>query len=115
MCFQILQPKTLGLKSPARDLHHSILGHTAMGICVYAFPCTTTGGEVLDKADVEGAATILVSLKLVDSSFCRISIIEADDSASPRATTWFVLNLCLLNLADCGKKLYQIIVASGPW
>ena len=86
-----------------------------MGIRVYAFPCTTTGAEVLDKADVEGTTTVLVSLKLVDSSFCRISIIKADNSASPRATTWFVLNLCLLNLADCGKELYQIIVAGGPW
>ena len=62
--------------------------------------------QVLDKAQVEGAATILVSLELLNGGFSRLGAIKAHDTAAAGATARLILDLSLLNLADSSEELY---------
>lgn len=71
--------------------------------------------EVLDKAEVQGTTTVLVSLELGDGRLSSLRTIEANHAGSSRPATGLVLNLSLLNLADGGEELDQVVIAGRPW
>ena len=66
----------------------------------------TTLVEVLDEAQIERAATVLVSLELLNGGFSRLGAIKAHDTAAAGATARLILDLSLLNLADSSEELY---------
>ena len=66
----------------------------------------TTLVEVLDEAQIERAATVLVSLELLNGGFCRLGTVKAHDAATAGATARLILDLSLLNLADSSEELY---------
>lgn len=117
MCKPFVCKNTLllaGVKYSCRlvgRLHYVALGHaTVVGIhCV-----TPAGLEVLDVAEPELTATVLVSLELGYGSIGCLGSIESDNTSSSGAATRFVLNLGLLNFADRPEQLDQVLVASGP-
>lgn len=71
--------------------------------------------HIFDEAQVERASTILVSLELGDGSFRSLGRVKFHYSATPRAAAWLILDLGLVNLANSGKKLNEIVIARGPW
>lgn len=59
--------------------------------------------QILDEAQVEGTAAVLVALEFGDSGLGGFGRVEADHAGAPRAATGLILNLGLLNLADGGE------------
>lgn len=92
-------------------LHYVALGHATMvGVhCV-----TASGCEVLDVAEPELTATVLISLELGYGSIGCLGSIESNDTSSSGAAARFVLDLGLLNFTDRPEQLDQVFVASGP-
>lgn len=94
-----------------RRLHYVALGHAAM----VGVHCVATAGlEVLDVAEPELTATVLVTLELGYGSIGRLGSIESDDTSSSGAATRFVLDLGLLNFTNRAEQLDQVFVASRP-
>lgn len=111
------------------SLHHLILGQAAMRIRIHIFgwtrtrtsistgPSTSTSiratrlVEILHKAKVERATTILVALKFGDRRVRIVHRIETDNTGAARTPTWFVLNLCLVDLANRGEQLDKVVIA----
>lgn len=83
-------------------LHYVALGHATM----VGFHCVTPARlEVLDVAEPELTATVLVSLELGYGSISCLGSIKSDDASSSGATARFVLNLGLLNFTDGPEQL----------
>lgn len=70
--------------------------------------------QVLDEAEVQGTTTILITLELGDGGFGGFGSVESNDTRTTRPAARLVLDLSLLNLADCGEELHKIVVASRP-
>ena len=70
--------------------------------------------EILDKAQVQGTATILVALELLNGRLGSIGTVESNNARSAGAATGLILDFGLLDLADGGEELDQIVVASRP-
>lgn len=83
-----------------------------MGIGIHAV--TNTRRDVLDEAQAEGTAAVLVALELGDGGLGRVGAVEADNTASARAAARFILNLCLLDLTDGLEEFDEIVVACRP-
>lgn len=92
--------------------HDLVLGEAAVGVGVHAV--ATAGGEVLDVAQAKRAAAVLIALELSDGSLGGVGVVEADHTAAARAAARLVLDLGLLDLADGGEELDQIVIAGGP-
>lgn len=87
-----------------------------MGICIHGIAAAAAARrEILDITESERSASVLVALELGDGGLGSTNAIEPNDTSSPGATTGLVLDLGLLNLADCCEQLDQILVARGPW
>lgn len=71
--------------------------------------------KVLDVAETERSATVLVSLELRDCRLGRVDTVEAYDSGTPRSAAILVLDLGLLNLSYRRKQFDQVLIASRPW
>jgi hypothetical protein len=97
-----------------RLLHDLILGQTAVSIRVHGI-ATTAGREVLDEAQAQRPAAVLVALEFGDRGLGCCNAVESHDSGSAGTTTGLVLDLSLFDLTDCGKELDQIFIAGGPW
>lgn len=69
-------------------------------------------GHVFDKAQVEGASTILVSLKLGDGCLGSFGGVELDHATATRAAAWLILDFGLFDLAYSSEQLDEIVVAS---
>lgn len=77
--------------------------------------CVAPAGlEVLDVAEPELTATVLISLELGYGSIGCLGGIESHNTSSPGAATWFVLDLGLLNFTDRPEQLDKVLVAGGP-
>lgn len=72
-------------------------------------------GLVLYEAQAKRATTVLVAGELRDGGLGVLDGVELDNSSATGTSVWFVLNLGLLNLADGGEELNEILVACGPW
>lgn len=83
-----------------------------MGIGVHAV--TAARRDILDVAQAERAAAILVALELGDGGLGGVRAVEADHAAAARPAARLVLDLRLLDLADGGEELDQILVARRP-
>ena len=70
--------------------------------------------EVLDVAEPELTATVLISLELGNGSVGSLGSIESDNTGSSGAAARFVLDLSLLDFTNCSKQLDQVLVTSGP-
>ena len=70
--------------------------------------------KILDEAQVERTAAILIALKFGDRGVSGFSVVEADNTRASRSSTRFILNLSLFYLANSGKEFDQIIVAGRP-
>lgn len=94
------------------QLHDVALGHaTVVGVhCVAA----AAGLKVLDVAEPELTATVLVSLELGYGSVSCLGGIKSDDTSASGATAWFVLDLGLLDFTDRPEQLDQVLIAGGP-
>lgn len=75
---------------------------------------TTAGLEVLDVAESELTATVLISLELGYGSIGCLGSIESDNTSSSGAAARFVLDLGLLDFADRPEQLNQVLIAGGP-
>jgi hypothetical protein len=84
-----------------------------MGIGIHAV--TSARVEVLDVAQAEGPAAVLVALELGDRRLGGVRAVETDNAAAlGPAADGLILNLGLLDLADGGEEFNQIVVARGP-
>ena len=83
-----------------------------MGVGVHSI--RRARGDVLDEAQAERAAAILVALEFADGGVGSLSIVESDNTGTAGSSAGLVLDLGLLNLADRREKLDQIIVAGRP-
>jgi hypothetical protein len=99
-------------REEADSSHNLVLGQVGR---LSLHRVATAWGLVLDEAQSEGTATILVTRELLDSSLCVLCSIETNDTSTSRSTVWLVLNLCLIDFSNGGKKLDEILVAGGPW
>lgn len=98
-------------------LHDLVLGKAGMSVSLHALRTRLLGlllVHVLDKAQVERAATILVTLELGNGGLSVVIGIKSDDTRTSGATTGLILNLGLLDLTNRSKELDEIFVASGP-
>lgn len=90
-------------------LHYVALGHATM----VGVHCVTSAGlEVLDVAEPELTAAVLISLELGYGSIGCLGSIESHNTSSSGAATRFVLDLGLLNFADRPEQLDQVLIAS---
>lgn len=95
--------------------HDLILSQTAVGIRVHGVAAAAAARcEILDEAQTQWPAAILVSLELGDRGFSCTNTVESDNSSSAGAATGLVLDLGLLNLANCCEQLHQVLVTSRP-
>lgn len=97
---------------PRLGLHHLILRQPTMRFRFHRVPASLV--QVLDEAQVEGTTTILVALELGDSCLGSLGSVESNNTRASRPAARLILNLSLLNLANGGKKLHKIVVASRP-
>ena len=67
--------------------------------------------SVADVSELEWTTTILVTGELGDSSLGVVSGIELDDAGSTGATVALVLDLSLLDWANGGEEIDEILVA----
>ena len=93
-------------------LHDLVLSQAAVGVSVHDIVSTLI--QVLDKAQVERTATVLVTLELGDGRLSGVGTVEANHTSASGTATGLVLNLSLLNLSDGCEQLDQIIVAGRP-
>ena len=84
-----------------------------MRICVHEVTAAA-GRNILDEAEAQGAATVLIALEFRNGGFGSIPAVKANDAGATRPSARLVLDLGLLNFADRGKQLHEVIVASGP-
>ena len=70
--------------------------------------------EVLDVAEPELTATVLISLELGNGGIGCLGSIEPNDTGTSGAAARLVLNLGLLNFTDSSEQLDQILVTGGP-
>lgn len=92
-------------------LHDLVLSQSTM---VGVHGVTTTLVQVLDVAQTQRPAAVLISLKLVDGGFGGVGIVEANNTAATRAATRLVLDFGLLDLADSREQLNEIVIARRP-
>lgn len=71
-------------------------------------------GYVLDVAEAKRSVSILIALELGDGGFGSSGTVETNDTGATRSTARLVLYLRLLDLADGGEQLNQVLVACGP-
>lgn len=95
-----------------RTTLHDLVLRQAGGVGVHNVSASRS--LVLDKAQAKRAATVLVTGELGDGSVCVVNSVEANNTSAARASVWLVLNLGLLNLADCGEELNKILIAGRP-
>ena len=70
--------------------------------------------QILDKAEVQGTAAVLVRLELGDGRVRRVRIVESNNTGALGSSTWLVLDLSLFHLSNGSEKLYKILVACRP-
>lgn len=68
--------------------------------------------QVLDKAQAERAAAVLVALELGDRSLGSLGRVEFDHAGTARPTARLILDLGALDLSNCGEKLHKVFIAS---
>jgi hypothetical protein len=98
---------------PVSPLHDLVL-RQAGGVGVHGHGVSTSRGLVLDEAQAKRAATVLVSRELGDGSIRVVDGVEANNTSAARTSIGLILNLGLLNLADCGEELNEILIAGRP-
>lgn len=94
-------------------LHDLVLGDADVGIRVHAV-ITAAGLEVPHEAETQGTTAVLVALELGDGCVRGVGTVEPNDTGAARPPTRLVLDLGLLDLADGGEQIDQILVARGP-
>ena len=70
--------------------------------------------EVFDETQAKRATAVLVSLEFCDSRLRRFSGVKANNTRAARAAAGLVLDLGLLDFANCGEKLNQVLIARRP-
>lgn len=70
--------------------------------------------EVLDKAQVERAAAILVTLELGDGSLGVVFSVKSDDARASGAAARLILDLSLFHLANSSEELDKVFIAGRP-
>lgn len=98
---------------PYLPLHDLVL-RQAGGFGVHGHGVSASGGLVLDEAQAKRAATVLVSRELGDGGVGVVDSVETNNTSAARTSIGLILDLGLLNLADCGEELNEILVAGGP-
>ena len=83
-----------------------------MGVGIHAV--TAAGRDILDVAQAEGTTAVLVTLELGNRGLGSVGAVEADYTATAGPTARLVLDLGLLDLADGGEELNQVVVARRP-
>lgn len=92
-------------------LHDLILRQTG-SLSLHGIAAAAAAGSlVFDEAQTERTTTVLVTGELLNGSVGILGRIESDHTSSTGTTVWLVLNLGLLNLANCGEQLDKIFVA----
>lgn len=96
---------------PYLSLHDLVLSQ-AGGIGVH--DVGASGGLILDEAQAKRATAVLVSRELGNGSIRVVDRVEADNTSAARTSVGLILNLSLLNLADRGEELNEILIAGRP-
>ena len=94
-------------------LHDLILSDARVGVRVHAV-IAAAGLEVPHEAETQGTTAVLVTLELGDGSVRGVGTVEPNDTGAARAPTRLVLDLSLLDLANSGEEIDQILVTCGP-
>lgn len=95
---------------PYLPLHDLVL-RQAGGVGVHGHGVSASGGLVLDEAQAKRAAAVLVSRELGNGSVSVVDGVETNNTSAARTSIGLVLDLGLLNLADCGEELNEILIA----
>jgi len=83
-----------------------------MRVCIHAV--ARARRNVLDKAQTKRAPAVLIALKLGNSGLGCVRVVKAHYAGTARPSARLVLNLGLLDLANCREKLNKIVVARRP-
>ena len=83
-----------------------------MGVGIHAV--STARRDILDVAQAERTAAVLVTLELGNGGLGSVGAVEADDTAAARPAARLVLDLGLLDLANGGEEFNQVVVACRP-
>ena len=83
-----------------------------MGFSLHSI--TTALVQVLDEAEAQWAATVLIPLEFGNRSFRSFRTVEANDASTFRSSTWFVLDLSLFDFANRSEQFNEIIVTGRP-
>lgn len=59
--------------------------------------------NILDEAEVQGTAAVLIALKFCYGGLSSISAVKSDDTGTPRPTAGLILDLSLFNFADSSE------------
>lgn len=70
--------------------------------------------DVLDEAEPERPATILIALELSNGCLSGVGVVETNDASATRTPTRLVLDLGLLDFSNGREQLDEILVAGGP-
>lgn len=70
--------------------------------------------QILDEAQVEGTATILVTLKLGNGRLRCLGAVEADHTRASGSAAGLILNLGLLDFTNGGEEINQVVIARRP-
>lgn len=92
-------------------LHNVVLCQAAV-VGVHGVP--TTWLEIPDETEAELASAVLVALELGNGCIGSLGRVETDDASASGATAGFVLDFCLLDIANRAEQLDEILVASRP-
>ena len=75
-----------------------------MSVCVHVV-AGYSWSQIFDETQTKRATTVLVSLELRNGGLCCVGSIKSDNTRTTRAATGLILDLSLLDLANCGEKL----------
>lgn len=92
--------------------HNLVLGQAPKAVRLHVVSPALV--EVLDKAEVERATSVLIPLELGNGGLGSLGTVEANHAGASRSTTGLILDLGLLNLANSREQFDQVVVAGGP-
>lgn len=85
-----------------------------MGVGVHAVAAAAAGCNVLDVAQTQRAAAVLVALELGNRGLGGVGGVEPDHAAATGPAAGLVLDLSLLDLANGREEFNQIVIARRP-
>lgn len=93
---------------------HDLILCEVSDFCLHSITGTTRD-LVLDKAQAERTASVLVAREFFNSGIGILGRVKSNNTSTTGSAIRLVLDLSLFDLANGSEQLDKIFVASGPW